>query len=69
MRAAIPQAGDFGTIDRKSGEFNCEGNLYDNLETKDIAAQYPAEEMAGEESLIIRSHQARETRNDVGFDS
>ena len=62
------QAGDFGTIDRKTGKLDCEGNIYDNPETSNISAQYPVEEPAGEESLMIRSYRTKDNKNDVGLD-
>ncbi|KAI0086785.1 hypothetical protein BDY19DRAFT_329722 [Irpex rosettiformis] len=63
------RAGDFGTINRKTGEFNCEGNIYNNSQTKTIADQYPKQELAAENSFIIRSYRAKERKNAVGAEA
>lgn len=35
------RVGDFGTIDKKTGEFEKEGNIYDDVSTASLTANYP----------------------------
>ncbi|KAH9030747.1 hypothetical protein EDB85DRAFT_2146479 [Lactarius pseudohatsudake] len=52
----VIQIGDFGTIDKKSGELKVEGNIFTHPEIRHIAQDYPAEE-----SWIYKPTSARES--------
>lgn len=49
------QVGDFGTINRETGEFEKGGNIYEHPSTKDLAAAHQPEVSAKEESYVISS--------------
>ncbi|KAH9977251.1 hypothetical protein BGW80DRAFT_842263 [Lactifluus volemus] len=52
-------AGEFGTIDKKTGEWMTEGNIYTHPEIKPLADQYPLVEKA-EPDEYIHSYEVRE---------
>lgn len=58
------QAGDFGTVNRKTGEFLVEGNIYTHHDIKPIAQQYPPVEAPETDEYQIHSYHVRAT--DVG---
>lgn len=62
------QAGDFGSIDRKTGTFDREGNIYDDPQTSEIAQLHPAEAMAEEDSMVLQSYRAKAAKQDAGVD-
>jgi hypothetical protein len=39
-RIPAQQAGDFGTLDKKTGKLTVEGNIYTHPEIKDIAKEF-----------------------------
>ncbi|KAF8266435.1 hypothetical protein EI94DRAFT_1733213 [Lactarius quietus] len=57
------QIGDFGTIDKKTGELKIEGNIFTHAEIKHIAQQYPA--FVAPETDLYQIHSQQVTRLDV----
>jgi hypothetical protein len=55
----VIQIGDFGTIDKKTGELKVEGNIYTHLQVKHIAQEYPAFEAAETDLYQIHSQQVK----------
>jgi hypothetical protein len=53
------QAGDFGTINKKTGELLVEGNIYSHVDTKEIASRYPAVPAPGVDQFEIHSYEVR----------
>jgi len=47
--------GDYGTVDRKTGQFEKEGNIYEGEATAQLAAKYPPETAAKESFFEISS--------------
>ena len=63
------QAGDFGNIDGKSGDFIYEGNIYDDSELSTIAQNYPPKHAPGKDELIlIKSYDAKSTAQEPGVE-
>jgi hypothetical protein len=64
----VLQIGDFGTIDRKTGELKVEGNIYTHPEVKHIAQEYPAFEAAETDLYQIHSQQVKrlDVKGDAG---
>lgn len=58
------QAGDFGTVNRKTGEFLVDGNIYTHQDIAPIAQQYPPFEAPETDQYHIHSYHVRGT--DVG---
>ncbi|KAN0139777.1 hypothetical protein V8E53_002439 [Lactarius tabidus] len=58
------QAGDFGTVNRKTGEFLVDGNIYTHPDIAPIAHQYPPVEAPETDQYQIHSYHVRGT--DVG---
>ena len=58
-RSIAKQAGDFGTIDKKTGELMVEGNIYSHDDTKQIASKYPAVPEAETNQFAIHSYEVR----------
>jgi hypothetical protein len=58
------QAGDFGTVNRKTGEFLVDGNIYTHQDIAPIAHQYPPLEAPETDQYQIHSYHVRGT--DVG---
>ena len=63
---AMYKAGDFGTLDRKSGQLVRDGNVYEEAETSAVAAQYPTETGPEESIVHIKSHRARMVDTSAG---
>jgi hypothetical protein len=63
---SLLQVGDFGTIDKKTGELKVEGNIFTHLEIKHIAQEYPAFEAPEVDLYQIHSQQVK--RLDVQAD-
>jgi hypothetical protein len=55
----IKQAGDFGTIDRKTGDLTVEGNIYKHIDIAQIAKQYPPEDSPDLDYYQIPSYEVR----------
>jgi hypothetical protein len=55
------QAGDFGTINKKTGELVVEGNIYSHVDTKDIASQHPTFIAPEVDQFEIHSYEVRGT--------
>lgn len=53
------QAGDFGTIVKRTGELEVEGNIYSHVDTEQIASQYPAVPEDEVDQFEIHSLQVR----------
>jgi len=53
-------AGDFGTINRKTGELVVEGNIYTHVDIRQIASQYPPLQVAEVDHFRIHSCQVKE---------
>lgn len=72
-RPAHSQAGDYGKIDRETGKFEKEGNIYDNSCTDrvvaDLAAQHPVIENPATDEYCLNSAHARRLEVDVGADA
>jgi hypothetical protein len=47
--------GDYGTIDKKTGVFEIEGNIYEDPGIADLTAAYPPLQAAPENSFIVSS--------------
>jgi hypothetical protein len=62
------QIGDFGTIDKKTGELKVEGNIYTHPEVKHIAQEFPAFEAAETDLYQIHSQQVKrlDVKGDAG---
>ncbi|KAH8989627.1 hypothetical protein EDB86DRAFT_2807796 [Lactarius hatsudake] len=60
------QAGDFGTVNKKTGEFLVEGSIYTHQEISPIARQYPPLETPETDQYQIHSYHVQST--DVGAD-
>lgn len=58
------QAGDFGTVNRKTGELLVDGNIYTHPDIAPIAQQYPPLEAPETDQYQIHSYHVRGT--DVG---
>jgi len=58
-RSLTKQAGDFGTILKKTGELEVEGNIYSHVDTEQIASQYPAVPEDEVDQFEIHSLQVR----------
>jgi len=63
-----PQIGDFGVIDKRTGELKIEGNIYTHPEIKDVAKEFPVFEAAETDLYQIHSQQVErlETKADSG---
>jgi hypothetical protein len=53
------QAGEFGTIDKKTGEWLTEGNIYTHPDIKSLADQYPLVEKDEPEECLMHSYEVR----------
>lgn len=53
------QAGDFGTINKKTGELVVEGNIYTHVDTKEIASRHPAVPAPEVDQFEIHSYEVR----------
>ncbi|KAI9434885.1 hypothetical protein H4582DRAFT_2080554 [Lactarius indigo] len=62
----VIQIGDFGTIDKKSGELKVEGNIYTHSEIKHIAQDYPA--FVAPETDLYQIHSQQVRRLDIQAD-
>lgn len=60
------QIGDFGTINKKTGELKVDGNIFTHPEIKHIARDYPAFEAVEPDLNHIHSQQVK--RLDVRVD-
>ncbi|KAH9042230.1 hypothetical protein EDB85DRAFT_1239832 [Lactarius pseudohatsudake] len=60
------RAGDFGTVNKKTGEFLVEGSIYTHQEIAPIARQYPPLEAPETDQYQIHSYHVQST--DVGAD-
>lgn len=49
------QAGDYGKVDKKTGELVVEGNIYTHADTMQIANQYPCVQEAEVDKFRIHS--------------
>ena len=58
-RSLTKQAGDFGLIDKETGELVVEGNIYSHVDTMRIASQYPAVPAPGVDQFAIHSFEVR----------
>ena len=67
-RCPLLQIGDFGTIDKATGELKVEGNIFTHPQIKHIAQAYPAYEAPETDLYQIHSQQVRrlEVPADVG---
>lgn len=54
-----PQAGDFGTIKKKTGELIVEGNIYSHGDIATIAILHPPIQEAEVDHYQIQSHEVR----------
>ncbi|EKM60622.1 uncharacterized protein PHACADRAFT_189748 [Phanerochaete carnosa HHB-10118-sp] len=54
------QAGDFGTIDKKSGQFERAGNIYRHSKMAEMAENYPVTVQPSEELYSVHSFHARQ---------
>ena len=54
-----PQAGDFGTINKKTGELIVEGNIYSHGDIAPIANLHPPIQEAEVDHYQIQSHEVR----------
>ena len=54
------QPGDYGTINKRTGQFEHEGNIYRNSDFKTIASEYPPEISAQIDNIRIHSADARQ---------
>jgi len=52
-------AGDFGTINKKTGELVVEGNIYSHVDTKEIASRHPAVPAPEVDQFEIHSYEVR----------
>ena len=53
------QAGDFGTVDKETGELRVEGNIYTHVDTIRIASQHPVVFAPGVDQFEIHSYEVR----------
>ncbi|KAJ3724157.1 hypothetical protein DFJ43DRAFT_1158007 [Lentinula guzmanii] len=53
--------GDYGTIDKKTGEFEKEGNIYEDVTTAEIATAHPPQTAAKDKTFEISSNHVRRT--------
>ncbi|EKM58694.1 uncharacterized protein PHACADRAFT_253181 [Phanerochaete carnosa HHB-10118-sp] len=60
------QAGDFGTINRESGQFERIGNIYTYPDTADIARKHPVNSRPAEEVYVIHSHYSKKVEGNAG---
>ncbi|KAJ7479504.1 hypothetical protein FB451DRAFT_161592 [Mycena latifolia] len=60
------KVGDYGTIDRETGRFDKDGNIYDDPATKALMAHHPAEKLAPDEQLVIASETATKRELSLG---
>jgi hypothetical protein len=60
------QAGDFGTVNKKTGELTVEGNIYNHIDTAQIAKQYPPVESADVDFYQIPSYEVRPVDSKAG---
>ena len=61
------QAGDFGTVDKKTGKLKIEGNIYTHDAIKEIAKEYMAVQGAALDYFQIQSYQMDAI--DMGIDT
>lgn len=54
-QASTNQAGDFGTVDRITGELFVEGNIYTHGDIANIAMKYPASGCAEDDLFEVHS--------------
>jgi len=60
------QIGDFGTIDKKTGELKVEGNVFTHPQIKHIAQDYPA--FVAPETDLYQIHSQQVRRLDIQAD-
>ena len=60
------QIGDFGVIDKKTGELKIEGNIFTHPETKHVAQDFPA--YVAPETDLYQIHSEQVKRLDVKAD-
>jgi len=53
------KVGDYGTIDKETGRFEKEGNIYDDPATAKLSAEHPPEILAPEEKMVFASQTAQ----------
>ncbi|KAJ7659221.1 hypothetical protein DFH06DRAFT_1195307 [Mycena polygramma] len=58
------KVGDYGTIDKDTGRFEKDGNVYEDPETKELCKEYPPEILAPERDVVFSS-QAEQGRDFV----
>jgi hypothetical protein len=49
------QVGDYGTINRDTGQFEKEGNIYRDKTTAQLVSEYPPKEACKEEIMVVAS--------------
>ncbi|KAJ6532885.1 hypothetical protein DFH09DRAFT_1043901 [Mycena vulgaris] len=49
------KVGDYGTVDKATGQFEKDGNIYDDAETAALAAGYPPQTIPPDEKMVITS--------------
>jgi hypothetical protein len=68
-RLTVPrrkQPGDFGTVNKKTGELTVEGNIYVHIDTAQIAKQYPPVESPDVDFYQIPSYEVRPMDSKAG---
>ncbi|KAJ6604910.1 hypothetical protein B0H10DRAFT_2077692 [Mycena sp. CBHHK59/15] len=59
------KVGDYGTIDKDTGRFERDGNIYEDPSTATLAADHPPESAAPDEKMVITSE--TEQKRDFSF--
>ncbi|KAJ7719437.1 hypothetical protein DFH07DRAFT_314285 [Mycena maculata] len=60
------KVGDYGTIDKDTGGFEKEGNIYEYAATAALAANYPPETTAPDDEMVIASETAQKRHFSLG---
>ena len=51
----VTQVGDYGTVDKETGQFEKEGNIYEDADISKLVAEHPPHIAAPENSWIVSS--------------
>ncbi|KAJ6629834.1 hypothetical protein B0H10DRAFT_2208392 [Mycena sp. CBHHK59/15] len=60
------KVGDYGTLDKETGQFERDGNIYEDASTATLAADHPPQVAAPDEKVVISSETAQQRDFSLG---
>ena len=63
----VDQVGDYGRIDKSTGEFEKEGNIYDEARFADILASHPPVKEPPGSGVVLCSENVKKLKGGAGF--